>query len=97
MQFNACLKFFLASIFIQSLELLNACKVYNYQILSALLADGFEINLNFFIILALLQVVLEGLWQEGFVAIAAIGATNIGSIEVETNVHMQSNHKKEQN
>lgn len=25
---------------------------------------------------------LEGLWQEGFMAIAAIGATNIGSIEV---------------
>lgn len=30
----------------------------------------------------MLQVVLEGLWQEGFMAIAAIGATNIGSIEV---------------
>lgn len=30
----------------------------------------------------MLQVVLEGLWQEGFMAIAAIGATSIGSIEV---------------
>lgn len=29
------------------------------------------------------QVVLEGLWQEGFMALAAVGATNIGSIEVE--------------
>lgn len=31
----------------------------------------------------LFQVVLEGLWPEGFMAIAAIGATNIGSIKVE--------------
>lgn len=30
------------------------------------------------------QVVLEGQWQEGFMALAAIGATNIGSIEVES-------------
>lgn len=30
----------------------------------------------------MLQVVLEGLWQEGYMAIAAIGATNIGSVEV---------------
>lgn len=29
------------------------------------------------------QVVLEGLWQQGFMAIAAVGATNIGSIEVK--------------
>ncbi|OAY60052.1 phosphatidylserine decarboxylase proenzyme 1, mitochondrial isoform X1 [Manihot esculenta] len=28
------------------------------------------------------RVVLEGLWEEGFMAIAAIGATNIGSIEL---------------
>ncbi|KAF4374721.1 phosphatidylserine decarboxylase proenzyme 1, mitochondrial [Cannabis sativa] len=28
------------------------------------------------------RVVLEGLWQEGFMAIAAVGATNIGSIEL---------------
>ncbi|MED6157032.1 phosphatidylserine decarboxylase 1, variant 4 [Stylosanthes scabra] len=28
------------------------------------------------------RVVLEGLWKEGFMALAAIGATNIGSIEV---------------
>lgn len=29
------------------------------------------------------QVVLEGQWQEGYMAMAAIGATNIGSIEVD--------------
>ncbi|PIA35583.1 hypothetical protein AQUCO_03500150v1 [Aquilegia coerulea] len=29
------------------------------------------------------RVVLEGQWEEGFMALAAIGATNIGSIEVE--------------
>ncbi|KAL0331536.1 UNVERIFIED_CONTAM: Phosphatidylserine decarboxylase proenzyme 1, mitochondrial [Sesamum angustifolium] len=29
------------------------------------------------------RVVLEGQWQEGYMAMAAIGATNIGSIEVE--------------
>lgn len=28
------------------------------------------------------QVVLEGVWQEGFMALAAVGATNIGSIKV---------------
>ncbi|GKU95576.1 hypothetical protein SLEP1_g8916 [Rubroshorea leprosula] len=28
------------------------------------------------------RVVLEGLWREGFMAIAAVGATNIGSIEL---------------
>lgn len=28
------------------------------------------------------QVVLEGQWQQGYLALAAIGATNIGSIEV---------------
>jgi phosphatidylserine decarboxylase len=27
-------------------------------------------------------VVLEGKWSEGFLAIAAVGATNVGSIEV---------------
>lgn len=26
---------------------------------------------------------LEGLWKEGFMALAAVGATNIGSIEVK--------------
>lgn len=25
---------------------------------------------------------LEGVWKEGFMALAAVGATNIGSIEV---------------
>lgn len=30
------------------------------------------------------QVVLEGQWKEGYMAMAAIGATNIGSIEVQT-------------
>ncbi|RWW72520.1 hypothetical protein BHE74_00019669 [Ensete ventricosum] len=28
------------------------------------------------------QVVLEGQWKEGFLAVAAIGATNVGSIKV---------------
>jgi phosphatidylserine decarboxylase len=28
------------------------------------------------------RVVLEGIWKEGFMALAAVGATNIGSIEV---------------
>ena len=32
--------------------------------------------------LLFLQVVLEGLWQQGYMALAAIGATNIGSIQV---------------
>lgn len=35
-----------------------------------------------FVISAYYQIVLEGKWQEGFMAMAAIGATNIGSIEV---------------
>lgn len=34
------------------------------------------------------QVVLEGLWEGGFMAIAAVGATNIGSIKV-----MQHNNR----
>ena len=36
----------------------------------------------FFIFKLYDQVVLEGQWQEGYMAMAAIGATNIGSIEV---------------
>lgn len=33
------------------------------------------------------QVVLEGQWQEGYMAMAAVGATNIGSIEVQITFH----------
>ncbi|XP_022154812.1 phosphatidylserine decarboxylase proenzyme 1, mitochondrial isoform X2 [Momordica charantia] len=40
------------------------------------------------------RVVLEGLWQEGFMAIAAIGATNIGSIEVYIEPELQTNNPK---
>lgn len=32
------------------------------------------------------QVVLEGQWKQGYMAMAAIGATNIGSIEVLTSL-----------
>ncbi|OIW10845.1 hypothetical protein TanjilG_27791 [Lupinus angustifolius] len=37
------------------------------------------------------RVVLEGLWQEGFMALAAIGATNIGSIELFIEPELQTN------
>lgn len=37
------------------------------------------------------RVVLEGLWQEGFMAIAAIGATNIGSIELPMEPEFRTN------
>ncbi|GMN31153.1 hypothetical protein TIFTF001_003119 [Ficus carica] len=37
------------------------------------------------------RVVLEGLWQEGFMAIAAIGATNIGSIELPMEPKFRTN------
>lgn len=37
------------------------------------------------------RVVLEGLWQEGFMAIAAIGAINIGSIELPIEPEFRSN------
>ncbi|XP_048230400.1 phosphatidylserine decarboxylase proenzyme 1, mitochondrial isoform X2 [Ricinus communis] len=37
------------------------------------------------------RVVLEGLWQEGFMAIAAIGATNIGSIELFIEPELRTN------
>ncbi|XP_065857829.1 phosphatidylserine decarboxylase proenzyme 1, mitochondrial isoform X2 [Euphorbia lathyris] len=37
------------------------------------------------------RVVLEGLWQEGFMAIAAIGATNIGSIELFIEPELKTN------
>lgn len=40
------------------------------------------------------RVVLEGLWQEGFMAIAAIGATNIGSIEVLIEPELRTNKPK---
>ncbi|XP_071724111.1 phosphatidylserine decarboxylase proenzyme 1, mitochondrial [Rutidosis leptorrhynchoides] len=37
------------------------------------------------------RVVLEGLWQEGFMAIAAVGATNIGSIELLIEPELRTN------
>ncbi|XP_062156801.1 phosphatidylserine decarboxylase proenzyme 1, mitochondrial isoform X2 [Alnus glutinosa] len=40
------------------------------------------------------RVVLEGLWQEGFMAIAAIGATNIGSIELFIEPELQTNRPR---
>ncbi|KAG5061388.1 Phosphatidylserine decarboxylase proenzyme 1, mitochondrial [Glycine soja] len=42
------------------------------------------------------RVILEGLWQEGFMALAAIGATNIGSIElfIEPELHTNRPRKK---
>ncbi|KAL6181293.1 hypothetical protein ACLB2K_047948 [Fragaria x ananassa] len=40
------------------------------------------------------RVVLEGLWQEGFMALAAVGATNIGSIELSIEPELQTNQAK---
>ncbi|XP_056160666.1 phosphatidylserine decarboxylase proenzyme 1, mitochondrial [Syzygium oleosum] len=40
------------------------------------------------------RVVLEGLWQEGFMALAAIGATNIGSIELYIEPELRTNRPK---
>ncbi|CAK7356356.1 unnamed protein product [Dovyalis caffra] len=40
------------------------------------------------------RVVLEGLWQEGFMAIAAIGATNIGSIELFIEPEFRTNQPR---
>ncbi|KAJ4956118.1 hypothetical protein NE237_012901 [Protea cynaroides] len=40
------------------------------------------------------RVVLEGQWAEGYMAIAAIGATNIGSIELFIEPELQTNRPK---
>ncbi|XP_042948513.1 phosphatidylserine decarboxylase proenzyme 1, mitochondrial isoform X3 [Carya illinoinensis] len=40
------------------------------------------------------RVVLEGLWKEGFMAIAAIGATNIGSIELFIEPELRTNRPR---
>ncbi|KAF5734405.1 phosphatidylserine decarboxylase proenzyme 1 mitochondrial isoform X1 [Tripterygium wilfordii] len=40
------------------------------------------------------RVVLEGLWQEGFMAVAAIGATNIGSIELFIEPQLRTNRPR---
>nr|AKM76645.1 mitochondrial phosphatidylserine decarboxylase [Francoa sonchifolia] len=40
------------------------------------------------------RVVLEGQWQEGFMAIAAIGATNIGSIELFIEPDLRTNRPR---
>ncbi|WJX55063.1 phosphatidylserine decarboxylase 1 [Trifolium repens] len=37
------------------------------------------------------RVILEGVWQEGFMALAAVGATNIGSIELFIEPELQTN------
>lgn len=41
------------------------------------------------------RVVLEGQWQEGFMALAAIGATNIGSIELFIEPKLHTNRPRE--
>ncbi|KAJ6327297.1 hypothetical protein OIU78_014219 [Salix suchowensis] len=41
------------------------------------------------------RVVLEGLWEGGFMAIAAIGATNIGSIKLFIEPELQTNQPRE--
>ncbi|EOA19054.1 hypothetical protein CARUB_v10007715mg [Capsella rubella] len=40
------------------------------------------------------RVVLEGLWKEGFMAVAAVGATNIGSIELFIEPELRTNKPK---
>ncbi|KAK7847739.1 phosphatidylserine decarboxylase proenzyme 1 [Quercus suber] len=40
------------------------------------------------------RVVLEGLWQEGFMAMAAVGATNIGSIELSIEPELKTNQPR---
>ncbi|KAK3039507.1 hypothetical protein RJ639_028089 [Escallonia herrerae] len=42
----------------------------------------------------ILEVVLEGRWKEGFMAMAAIGATNIGSIELFTEPDLRTNRPR---
>lgn len=41
------------------------------------------------------RVVLEGLWEGGFMAIAAIGATNIGSIKLFIEPELQTNQRRQ--
>ncbi|XP_017973771.1 PREDICTED: phosphatidylserine decarboxylase proenzyme 1, mitochondrial [Theobroma cacao] len=40
------------------------------------------------------RVVLEGLWQQGYMAVAAIGATNIGSIELFIEPELRTNRPR---
>ncbi|CAA7023763.1 unnamed protein product [Microthlaspi erraticum] len=40
------------------------------------------------------RVVLEGVWKEGFMALAAVGATNIGSIELFIEPELRTNKPK---
>lgn len=41
------------------------------------------------------RVVLEGLWEGGFMAIAAVGATNIGSIKLFIEPELQTNQRRQ--
>uniref|UniRef100_A0A803L5G4 phosphatidylserine decarboxylase n=1 Tax=Chenopodium quinoa TaxID=63459 RepID=A0A803L5G4_CHEQI len=40
------------------------------------------------------RIVLEGQWQQGYLALAAIGATNIGSIELYTEPELRTNRPR---
>ncbi|WZZ79787.1 hypothetical protein YC2023_100359 [Brassica napus] len=41
-----------------------------------------------------LQVVLEKIWEQGFMALAAVGATNIGSIEISIKPELRTHEPK---
>ncbi|XP_048622231.1 phosphatidylserine decarboxylase proenzyme 1, mitochondrial-like [Brassica napus] len=40
------------------------------------------------------QVVLEKIWEQGFMALAAVGATNIGSIEISIKPELRTHEPK---
>ncbi|RVX15328.1 Phosphatidylserine decarboxylase proenzyme 1, mitochondrial [Vitis vinifera] len=56
---------------------------------------GYTLQLTgMFLFAGIFQVVLEGQWQEGFMGIAAIGATNIGSIELFIEPELRTNRPR---